>query len=44
MAAIKGLRALKEKCDVTVYSDSRYLILGRTNEQGTEHMQWFYAI
>jgi len=26
IAAIKGLHALKEKSDVTVYSDSRYLI------------------
>ncbi len=25
MAAIKGLEALKEKCDVTLYSDSKYL-------------------
>lgn len=26
MAAIKGLEALKRSCDVTLYSDSRYLI------------------
>ncbi len=25
MAAIKGLETLKEKCDVTIYSDSKYL-------------------
>lgn len=26
MAAIKGLEALKEKCQVTLYSDSQYLV------------------
>lgn len=26
MAVIKGLKALKEKCDVTVYSDSKYVV------------------
>lgn len=26
LAAIKGLEALKEKCRVTIYSDSRYLV------------------
>ena len=26
LAAIKGLEALKEKCDVTLYSDSKYLV------------------
>ena len=26
MAAIEGLRALKERCEVTVYSDSKYLV------------------
>ncbi len=26
LAAIKGLEALKEKCEVTLYSDSKYLV------------------
>ena len=26
LAAVKGLEALKEKCDVTLYSDSKYLV------------------
>lgn len=26
MAAIKGLEALKEPCEVTLYSDSKYLV------------------
>jgi ribonuclease HI len=26
LAAIKGLEALKEKCQVTIYSDSKYLV------------------
>lgn len=26
MAAIKGLEVLKERCDVTIYSDSKYLV------------------
>lgn len=30
LAAITGLRALKEPCDVTLYSDSQYLINGIT--------------
>jgi ribonuclease HI len=28
MAAIEGLNALKEKCDVTLYTDSRYVVDG----------------
>lgn len=28
MAAIEGLSALKEKCDVTLYTDSRYVVDG----------------
>ena len=28
MAAIQGLRALKEPCEITLYSDSRYLVDG----------------
>lgn len=31
LAAIKGLEALKEKCDVTLYSDSQYLRNGMTS-------------
>ena len=30
LAAITGLRALKEPCDVTLYSDSQYLVNGMT--------------
>ena len=30
LAAITGLRALKEPCDVTLYSDSQYLVNGIT--------------
>ena len=26
MAAVEGLRALKEPCEVTLYSDSKYLV------------------
>lgn len=28
MGAIEGLKALKEKCEVTIYSDSRYVVDG----------------
>ncbi len=30
MAAIKGLKSLKEPCDVTLYSDSQYLVQSMT--------------
>ena len=30
LGAITGLRALKEPCDVTLYSDSQYLVNGMT--------------
>jgi len=36
MAAIKGLEALKERCSVTLYSDSRYLV-------DAIEQRWVYA-
>jgi ribonuclease HI len=31
MAAIKGLEALKEPCEVTLYTDSKYVVQGMTD-------------
>lgn len=36
LAIIKGLSALKERCDVTLYSDSAYVVNAITNE-------WLYS-
>jgi ribonuclease HI len=44
MAVIMGLRELKKKCDVTIYSDSKYVIQGASEwMHGWKKKNWIKA-